>query len=315
MRIGTFNAAHLTSLADALRWAQASAGAGYDALWVPQVMGLDALTTVAVIACAVPDVHLGTAVVPIQGRHPLPLALAALTVADAAGPGRFTLGLGVTHPSISEEWFGVPYRGVVDVCAEVLTALDGLLSEARRADLDGDHVRVHASAMLATPAPAVMLAALGPRMVGLAGRASDGTITWMTGPEVLGRDITPGLVAAARAAGRPDPRVVVGIPVCVTDDVPAARDRLRSMMERSASMPSYARQVAAEGCTDPVDLVVLGDEAQVRERLERFAAAGMTELCANVVGTDEERARTDALLVTLGPALAAARSTAPGAGS
>ena len=297
MRVGTFNAGHLASVDDAIGWARAAAADGFDAVWFPQVMGLDALTALAVVAREVPDVHLGTAVVPIQGRHPLPLALQALTVSDAAGPGRFTLGLGVTHPTISEGWFGIPYRGIVEACAEWLTALDGLFSPARRADLDGAHVTVHASAMIGAGAPGVMLAGLGPRMVDLAGRATDGTITWMTGPAVLGRDITPALRAAAERGGRPAPRIVVGIPVCVTDDVPGARERLATMMARSASMPSYARQVAGEGLTDPVDLVVLGDEDSVTERLAAFVAAGMTDLCANVVGTVEERGRTGDFLV------------------
>lgn len=296
MRVGTFNAGHLASVDDAVGWARAAAADGFDAVWFPQVMGLDALTALAVVAREVPGVHLGTAVVPIQGRHPLPLALQALTVADSAGPGRFTLGLGVTHPTISEGWFGIPYRGIVDVCAEWLGALDGLFSPARRADVDGAHVTVHASAMIGAEAPGLMLAGLGPRMVDLAGRATDGTITWMTGPTTLGRDITPALRAAADGAGRAAPRVVVGIPVCVTDDVAGARERVRTHMERSAAMPAYQRQMAAEGVDDPVDLVVLGDDDAVTARLDAYRGAGMTELCANLLGAPEEQARTTEFL-------------------
>ncbi len=304
IRVGTFNATALGSVEQARAWARTSAAAGFDALWFPQVMGLDALTTIAVVADDVPDVHLGTAVVPIQGRHPLPLALQALTVAGVAGPGRCTVGLGVTHAAVSEGWFGIPYRGIVDACAEVLAALGSLLGPERRADLDGTHVQVHASALVDAPAPSVMLAGLAPRMVDLAGAATDGTITWMTGPATLGRAITPALVAAAARAGRPAPRIVVGIPVCVTDDAPGARTRVRTLMERSASMPAYARQLAAEGLTDPVDLVVLGTEAEVTDRLAAYRAAGMTELCANLVGSAEERARTSAFLT--GPGWAGA---------
>ncbi len=292
MRVGTFNATSLGSVDAALAWSRSGADAGFDTLWFPQVMGLDACTVLAVVAREVPEVHLGTAVVPIQGRHPLPLALQALTVASAAGPDRFTFGVGVTHAAISEGWLGVPYRGIVDVCAEVLTALNGLLGADRKADLDGEHVTIHAAAMIDAPAPSLMLAGLAPRMVALAGSQTDGTITWMTGPTTLGRDITPALRAAAERAGRAAPRVVVGIPVCVTDDVVAARERVASLMTRSASMPAYARQMAAEGLTDPVDLVVLGDEDAVAVRLEAYRAAGMTELCANVVGAAEEQART-----------------------
>lgn len=296
MRIGLYANRMSPTVEDAVEQARRAAAAGLGAAWYPQLTGLDALTALAVVAREVPDLHLGTAVVPIQGRHPLPLAMQALTVADVAGPGRFTLGLGVTHPPLSEGWFGVPYRGIVEHCAEVLEALDGLLSGDRRADVDGDHVRTHVAVTLATEAPSVVLAALGPRMVDLAGRRTDGTIVWMTGPNALGRDITPRLQDAAAAAGRPAPRVVVGIPVCVTDDVAAARDRLAPRMERSASMPSYRRQVEAEGVDHPVELAVVGDEDAVAEGLDAFVRAGMTELYADIVGTSEERQRTRQLL-------------------
>lgn len=296
MRIGLFAGSDAGSLDEAVARARSAAAEGFDTIWFPQTTGLDALTTLAVVAREVPAVHLGTAVVPIQGRHPIPLALQALTVADAAGPGRFTLGLGVTHPPVSEGWFGIPYRGIVDVCAEVVEAVDRLVSDDRRVDLVGEHVSARMATPLDGPAPGLMLAALGPRMLDLAGRATDGTITWMTGPVALARDLVPVLRRAADGAGRPDPRVVVGIPVCVTDDPAGARERLAPMMARVATMPSYAREIAAEGVADPVDLVVLGGDDEVAEHLARFVAAGMTELCANVVGTPEERARTRAAL-------------------
>lgn len=292
MRVGTFNATSLGSVDAALDWSRAAAEAGFDTLWFPQVIGVDTLTALAVVAREVPAVHLGTAVVPIQGRHPLPLALQALTVASAAGPDRFTFGIGVTHAVMSEGFFGVPYRGIVDVCEEVLTALDGLLGPARKADLDGTHVTTHSVAMIDGPSPSLVLAGLAPRMVDLAGARTDGTVTWMTGPTTLGRDITPALRAAAERAGRAAPRVVVGIPVCVTDDVEGARGRVRTHMERSASMPAYQRQMASEGVDDPVDLVVLGDDDAVAARLDAYRSAGMTELCANLLGAPEEQART-----------------------
>jgi 5,10-methylenetetrahydromethanopterin reductase len=241
----------------------------------------------------VPDICLATSVVPIQGRHPLPLALAALTVADAAGPGRFTLGLGVTHPTVSEGWFGVPYRGIVDACAETLEALDGLFSPARRADVDGEHLRVHAPTAIAAEAPQVVLAAMGPRM---AGSRADGTLTWMTGPRGVAA-IAPGLRDAAAAAERPAPRLAVGIPVCVTDSRAKARERLAPIMERSALMPAYSRQIAIERVEAPVDLAVVGTEDEVAEHLGRFADAGMTELCANLLGTPEDVERSAAFLV------------------
>jgi 5,10-methylenetetrahydromethanopterin reductase len=296
MELGWFAGSDAVSLDRAVERARAVHAAGFTTYWLPQVTGLDALVALAVVAREVPDNRLATAVVPIQGRHPLPLALAALTVAQAAGPGRFTLGLGVTHPSVSQGWFGVAYRGIVDACAETLAALNGLFSAQRRADLDGEHVSIHASTALTADAPGIVLAALGPRMVELAGRAGDGTLTWMTGPKGVAR-IAPRLRAAAAAAGRPEPRVAVGIPVCVTDDVAGARERLAPMMERSATMPSYRRQIELEEVASAVDLVVLGDEDAVSAHLTRFHEAGMTEICASVVGQADEKARTSEFLV------------------
>lgn len=299
MRVGLFGRSGGSTVEQAVEEARAAAADGFGAFWYPQVAGLDALTTLAVVAREVPDLHLGTSVVPIQGRHPLPLALQALTVADAAGPDRFTLGIGVTHAMVSESWFGVPYRGIVDVCAETLTALGGLLSSDRRADVDGAHLSVHAAVPLGVAPPGLVLAALAPRMVELAGRSADGTVTWMTGPKALAERIAPRLRAAAQEAGRPNPRIIVGAQVCVTDDVDAAREQLRPQMERSSMMPAYQRQMRLEGLTDPVDLALVGDASAVVQRLRDFEAAGMTELCADVVGSAADQRRTREFLGTL----------------
>jgi 5,10-methylenetetrahydromethanopterin reductase len=295
MKLGWFGGSDAPTVDAVVTRARQASEAGFDAFWLPQVTGLDALVALAVVAREVPGIEIATAVVPIQGRHPLPLALAALTVADAAGPGRFTLGIGVTHPPVSAGWFGVPYHGIVDACAETVDALQGLFSADRRADLDGTHLSVHAATAISAAAPGLVLAAMGPRMVHLAGSRTDGTLTWMTGPRGVAT-IVPGLRAAADAAGRPPPRVAIGIPVCVTDDQSAARARLGPIMDRSSLMPAYRRQIELEGVDAPVDLAVVGSEDEVAEHLERFTVAGMTELCANLLGTPDDVNRTAAFL-------------------
>ena len=275
----------------------AAASEGFPSIWFPQTAGLDVLTALAVAAVSVPAIRLGTAVVPIQGRHPIPLAQQALTVADAAGPGRFTLGVGVTHAVVSEGWYGVPYRDIVGLFEEELEALDGLLSTRRQADVEG--VRLTARLKLSVPVapPGLVVAALGPKMLRLAGRLSDGTVTWMTGPKTLERQVVPLITGAAAEAGRPAPRVIAGLPICVTGNREEARDRIRPILAGSARMASYARQVAAEGLDDPVDLACIGDEADVAARLSSLEGIGVTELLANVLGTEEEVARTRSFLV------------------
>jgi F420-dependent oxidoreductase-like protein len=282
---------------DVVARVRTAASEGFASIWFPQTAGLDALTALAVAAVSVPAIRLGTAVVPIQGRHPIPLAQQALTVADAAGPGRFTLGVGVTHAIVSEGWYGVPYRDVVTLFGEELEALDGLLSTRRQAEVEGAHLTARLKLSVPVAPPGLVVAALGPKMLRLAGQLSDGTVTWMTGPKTLASQVVPQITAAAAEAGRPAPRVIAGLPICVTGSREEARDRIRPILAGSARMPSYGRQLAAEGLDDPVDLAYIGDEAEVAGRLASLEGIGVTELLANVIGTEEEVARTRSFLV------------------
>jgi F420-dependent oxidoreductase-like protein len=290
---GGADAQTIDLLADRCR---AAAAIGLPAVWIPQTTTFDAITALAVVADRVPEVALGTAVVPIQGRHPIPLAQAALTTSAVAGPGRFSLGVGVTHAIMSEGWFGIPYRGITELAAEELEALAGLLGPTRSSTFEGERLVARATLAIDAPRPDFLVAALGPRMLELTARHADGTVTWMTGPTTLGRDTVPTLTRWCEQLGRAEPRVVAGLPVCVTDDVAGARERLAPAISGAAQLPSYRRAVAAEGLAEPVDLVLMGDEDAVAERIAAVEAAGATELLANVVGEPEERDRTLALL-------------------
>ncbi|HET6812059.1 MAG TPA: TIGR03564 family F420-dependent LLM class oxidoreductase [Acidimicrobiales bacterium] len=275
------------------------AGAGFDGVWLPQTLSVDALTALAVAARQVPRIHVGTAVVPIQGRHPIPMAQQALTVAQAAGPGRFTLGIGVTHAPVSEGFYGIPYSGVVALCREQLEVLAALLGPDRRSDHDGTRLTARAPVTIDTPAPSVVVAALGPKMLDLAGMLADGTVTWMTGPATLAATVIPVLGAAAERAGRPAPRVIAGLPVCVTREVDAARDAIRPRIEGAGQMASYGRQLRHEGLDDVADLAIVGDAAEVADRVRSLTGIGVTELMADVFGTPDEREATTALLTSL----------------
>lgn len=299
MAVSAWAGADLTSVDGVVGAVRRAADAGYDGVWLPQTLSLDAMTALAVAAHQVPGVALGTAVVPIQGRHPIPLAQQALTVAQAAGPGRFTLGIGVTHPMVSEGFYGIAYSEVVSLCREELEVLGALLGPDRHSDHVGRHLTARAPLMLDTPSPGVVVAALAPRMLELAGSLADGTVTWMTGPRTLGSTVVPAVRAAAARAGRPDPRVVAGLPVCVTDDAGRARETIRPRIEAAARMPSYQRQLTREGLADPADLAVVGDAERVAAEVEALAQLGVTELMADVFGTPDEREATTALLTSL----------------
>jgi 5,10-methylenetetrahydromethanopterin reductase len=300
MRMSLYGGADSATVNEVVRRVRAAADAGWSSIWFSQGAGLDTHTALAAAAVQVPKIRLGSAVVPIQGRHPIPLAQQALTVSSAAGEGRFAIGIGVTHAPVSEGWYGIPYRQVVDQCAEYLPALAGLLRH-RKCDVEGEFVVAHAEIGADAATPRLLVGALAPRMLRLAGHHADGTITWMTGPRGLAEHVVPAIQGAAREAGRADPpEVVVGLPVCVTDDPHAVRDSLLEPMARTAGHASYARMVALEGVEHPADLAIIGPEDQVLAAVDRLRAAGASELLVNAIGTDADRERTAAALACLG---------------
>jgi len=107
------------------------------------------------------------------------------------------------------------------------------------------------------------------------------------------------ITAAAAGAGRPAPRVGVFLPICLTDDVDAARERAARTFEIYGSLPSYRAMLDREGAAGPADVAVVGDEAAIRRQVEQLEAGGATDLVANVFGSGDERARTTALLQSL----------------
>ena len=145
--------------------------------------------------------------------------------------------------------------------------------------------------------PSVVLAAMGPRMLALAGGRTDGTILWLSGPRVIESEIAPALRAAAAAAGRPDPRVIASVPVAVTDDPDGVRALIAGALANYNDLPSYKRVMDLEGVGGPADVAVVGDEATVRAGIEAFATAGATDFAAlEIALTEDDAARTRALL-------------------
>jgi F420-dependent oxidoreductase-like protein len=298
LRVSMWAGAEHRSVDDVVAAVRLAADNGFDAVWVPQTLTIDTLTALAVAVREVPNIPVGTAVVPIQGRHPITLAQQALTVADAAGPGRMRLGIGVTHAVVSEGFYGVPYRGIVDLCEEHLDTLSQLFGPGHQAAHVGERITARTTlAPLAGP-PELLVAALAPRMLSLAGRLADGTITWMTGAGVLENVVVPQLRAAAEAVGRAAPQVVAGLPVCVTADAARAREVVRPRIEGATRMPSYRRQVGGEHLGDVADLAIIGSADEVTERIAHLAQIGVTELMADVFGDPDERAATRALITS-----------------
>ena len=299
MRIGVFfptkehgrldeTVARITAVADR----------GFSSVWLPQSSGFDALTVLALVGRDTRGVELGTSVVPTYPRHPLALAAQALT-ANAATGSRLLLGIGLSHRMAVEDAWGYSYDRPARHMREYLDALMPALHE-RVVDVSGSAITARSRLTIAgADAPTVLLAALQPRMLDLAGRVADGTITWCTGPVVLERQIVPLLGAAARDAGRAAPRVVVALPTIVTDDEADGRAKAGEQLLGYGDIPAYRAVLDLEGAEGPADVSVVGDERSVTAQLERLAGIGATDFVAIPAGSEADRRRTLDHLVTL----------------
>jgi 5,10-methylenetetrahydromethanopterin reductase len=296
VRIGLFGGDVAGGPVDALVDAVgAAADDGFDTFWLPQIFGFEALSALAIAGREVPGITLATGVVPTFPRHPVTMAQEALT-AQAASDGRLVLGIGLSHQPVIEGMFGASFEKPVRHMREYLEVLVPL-TQGKPVSFAGDVYRVNAGLDVKGAAPVpILVAALGPAMLRLAGRMTDGTVTWMTGMQTVESHIVPTITAAANEAGRSAPSVVVGLPVCVTDDEAAARERVGRGFEIYGTLPSYRAMLDREGVAGPAEVAIVGDEASVGAALDRLAAAGATEFLANVVGNTEDRARTRAFL-------------------
>ncbi|MGH9019577.1 MAG: TIGR03564 family F420-dependent LLM class oxidoreductase [Acidimicrobiales bacterium] len=286
-----------SSLDATLERARALRDLGFDCMWSSQIMGPDTLTVLAIVGREFPDVDLGVGVVPIQPRHPTMLAAQARTVQDAIG-GHLSLGIGLSHRVVVEGLWGMAFERPAEHMSEYLDALIPLLA-GENADAHGSRVSAVSIRPLGpqhVTAPSLLVAAMGTRMLGLAGARTDGTVLWMTGRATVADHVAPVINAAAAAVGRAAPRIVCGLPIAVTDDVAGARDRINETFAVYATLPSYAAMLEREGATTPADASLIGSHAQVLEALDGLAAAGVTEFNAHPSGTrDECDAALDAL--------------------
>ncbi|HEY0812561.1 MAG TPA: TIGR03564 family F420-dependent LLM class oxidoreductase [Pseudonocardia sp.] len=289
-----------TTLDDTIGAASWAANAGLSRVWTAQALNWDSLTQLALIGTAVPDIGLGSGVIPIPQHHPLLLAGQALTVQAAVG-GRLTLGIGAGVGSMVEARFGLPRDRPAARMREYLAVLQPLL-RGEAVDHHGETLTAVGSVKIpdAQP-PRVLIAALGPAMLKIAGEQAEGTVTWMTGPRTLAGHIVPTLTRAAEAAGRPRPQVVAGIFACLTNDEDAARERIGADFRLAGRVPEYRAVLDREGVAGAQDVAAVGDEAAVARQLTALADAGVTEAAVAAIGTPAEKTRTLAFLADLAP--------------
>jgi len=282
-----------------------AAEAGFSSAWLANIFALDALTALAVAGRNVPGIELGTAVVPTYPRHPAALAQQAITAHLALGE-RLVLGIGTSHKVVVEGAFGYSFDRPARHMRDYLSALVPLLVEGR-VDVEGETITARYQATGPRPdrPPSVVLAALAPRMLELAGTYADGTILWMTGPVTIRDHIVPTIGAAAEAAGRPAPRIICTLPVCVTRDEGAARQRADKVFAMYGRLPSYRAMLDREGAAGPGAVAIIGDQDAVVQQIRGLAAVGVTDFVAAEFARGEEAEHTGEVLGELAGQLGA----------
>jgi probable F420-dependent oxidoreductase len=293
-------------------------GWGYTDIWSSETNGSDAFVPLALASTWEPTLRLGTAIVPAFTRGPALIAMSAATMATAA-PGRFVLGLGASSPVIVEAWnamdFTEPYRRTRDVLRIVKQALAG-----ERVDGRFDTMTISRFALEQAPAepPPVMLAALRPQMLRLAGREADGAIlNWLAAYDVA---------QCLEAIGAPT-ETVARVFACPTEDADYARTLGRRLISTYLTVPAYAafhhwlgrgdalrpmheawaagdRRAAAAAIPDSVvdDLVLHGSPEFVRSKVQAYADAGVTAPVIALLPTPEsDIAHITDIIRRLGP--------------
>ncbi|MBO0853689.1 MAG: LLM class F420-dependent oxidoreductase [Nocardia sp.] len=296
MRIGVMigpergdSARKLSRMLDDIAWAE---GAGLDTAWIPQVpTDFDALITIAAMGLRTDRIELGTAVVPLQAQHPIALARQAVSAQAAAG-GRFTLGVGPSHHWIVRDMLGLPYERPAAYTRDYLEVLSAGMSGPGTVNVENDTFTVHNPLELGPVSPVpVLLAALGPVMLRIAGERADGTILWMADDRAIGDHIAPRITKAAAEAGRPAPRIVAGLPVCLCapNEVDEAKARANRILGEAEVSPNYQRLLEQGDARDVGDICIAGDEQAIADGLRRYADAGATDLSVRLLPIGDNR--------------------------
>jgi probable F420-dependent oxidoreductase len=269
-----------------------AAALGYTDFWSSEASGADGFTPIALAAAWTPSVRLGTAIVPSFTRGPATLAMCVATMAEAA-PGRFVFGLGSSSDVIVERWNGItfaePYKRNRDMLRFLRAALAGAKVTERYDTFEVNGFRLERAPGAVPP---IVLAALRPGMLRLAGREADGAvINWLSAEDVR--------TVAAEVGS--DKEIVARIYVCATEDAGTVRAMAKHAIAAYMNVDVYAafqqwlgrgpaleamwsawragdRKAAVAAIPDEVvdQLVVHGSPAECREHLARYVECGVT---------------------------------------
>lgn len=272
---------------------------GFSAMWYPGGGPGDAL--LGLVGAATTELEIGTSIVQTYPCHPSLMAQRASGIAMAMKRPGFVLGIGPSHEPVIEGVYDLPYTHPGRHTEEYVDILMPLLA-GEQVDYSGEDLSYHAMGPAQPPAHPVpvLIAALGPRLLRVAGEKADGTVLWMGNARAIADHVRPRIDKAAAAAGRPTPRVVAGLPVAVHDDVDEARTVAAEQFAVYGTLPNYQRLLAHGGVDGPGQAAIVGDEASVAEQLQGLLDAGASDVWAAPfpVGDDVSgsRNRTRALL-------------------
>ena len=269
--------------------AQSAEGLGYQSAWVNQLANdRDAGVVLAAMAAHTDRLGLGSFVLPIYTRHPAAMVQLAATLDELSG-GRFSLGVGVSHRFTVERLWRLKLERPVEAMREYLTILRTALDEGGVA-YDGRQFRARWS--YGQPRPGhlpIVVAALSPQMLELAGELGDGVALWMCSPRYISETVIPRVTEGRRRVGKTLEgfEVVAGIDVYLTTDLEAARASARPRFAFYAKLPYYRRVLDAAGFAMELDkrnisdqmihdLAAIGGEEAIRECVRRYRRAGVT---------------------------------------
>lgn len=291
---GLVQKASVAAIADSARQAQTD---GFAHFWLAEhpTGGFDAITTLALVGAQVAGIELGTAIVPTFPRHPMSLAAQAVTAANAM-EGNFTLGIGLSHAAMMAQ-LGIPFARPIRHLREYLSILMPLL-QSGEVDFDGELMSCSGKFFQPPKAPVpVLVAALGPQALSVAGKLAQGTTLAWVGPKTVKEHIVPRISESAAVAGGPQPRILATLPVCVTDQPDQVCESIGRGLAMYGKLPSYRAMFDREGVDGPADLAIVGSTDQVADGIAQMAEAGVTSFAASEYClTHTEREQTRALL-------------------
>jgi 5,10-methylenetetrahydromethanopterin reductase len=289
MRIGLVGGTAEQTLAELIDDAARARGDGLSSYWLSPITSVDVLTAIAVIGYSVPELEFGALIDPTFLRHPMLLAIQASTVQQAIN-GRLLLNISPPLPRNRQTFSGYIYEQPLSHMRRIVTVLRQLL-KGEAMDDQGHSMAVRGRIEVKMAAPPILISAFKSRMLKFAGEAADGIVTWMVGQKTLASYVVPRVKQAAARAARPAPRVMSAVAVCVTDNTSVALEAGRTALADYGGLATYRTMLDREGVMAPHDLMVAGDEDEVRERLLQFSDAGATDLLVVELCPDAESAR------------------------